>query len=905
MESKCRVVCVAVVLVAAVLVTMEGSAAADRSSADAQVVQVASDGGRVTDGLTSLYEFDEGSGSVVADTSGSGDGLQLSIEDPSKVTWVPGGLRLDAATRIMSTEPAARVVVPSQLSGAVTVEAWVTSRGAQGGPARIVSLSANADTRDVELNQEGSSFQGRVRAGAGGTSSVSGPGVGTTLQHVVFVREPAGPTRLYVNGDLVSSGGSTGSLSTWDPSMFLVLGNVAGSTPRPWLGELHLVATYRRALTFDEVRQNFEVGPKGPTVPGAPTGVSAEVGIRSVTFTFAPPADDGGAPITSYTASCAERVLPRRATTGSGSPLTVTGLEAGEDYVCAVTARNHIGTGAGSGDFEVRPLAPPGSRVTEGLTSLYEFRDGSGSAVRDTSGLGGPLNLTIDDPSKVTWVPGALRLHAATRVSSPSNAQKLIAPSRQSGGVTVEAWVKPSNANQGGPARIVSVSANSDTRNVELNQEGSSFQGRLRAGTGGTSSVSASGVAPALQHVVFVREPAGSTRLYVNGVSAATGTSPGSLSTWDPSMRLVLGNVAGSTPRPWLGELHLVATYDRALTSAEVTQNFAVGADAPTVPGTPTTVSGEAGVRSAVVRFTPPVDSGGAPITSYTASCAPRSHPHVFTATGSGSPITVSGLELGDTYFCSVVATNQVGGGYPSEAVQVVPLGGRVTSGLTSLYEFREGSGSVVTDSSAAGTPLDLTIQDPSKVSWVPGGLRLDAATRLTSAVPAAKVIEASRVSGAVSVEAWVKSSSVTQVGPARIVAVATDPFLRNVELAQDGSSYLGRVRSGTGATSSVTTSSVTTSSVTTSSVTTSSLQHVVYVREPGGTTRLFVDGTLVASGTSVGALSSWDSSMRLALGDVPGSPGRPWLGELHLVATYGRALSSAEVAQNHAAGAD
>jgi hypothetical protein len=40
---------------------------------------------------------------------------------------------------------------------------------------------------------------------------------------------------------------------------------------------------------------------------------------------------------------------------------------------------------------------------------------------------------------------------------------------------------------------------------------------------------------------------------------------------------LVLANEPGGA-RLWLGELHLVAIYDRALTAAEVNSNFMAGA---------------------------------------------------------------------------------------------------------------------------------------------------------------------------------------------------------------------------------------------------------------------------------------------------------------------------------------
>ena len=42
-----------------------------------------------------------------------------------------------------------------------------------------------------------------------------------------------------------------------------------------------------------------------------------------------------------------------------------------------------------------------------------------------------------------------------------------------------------------------------------------------------------------------------------------------------------------STTQPWLGSIRLVAIYDRALTPAEVTQNFTAGPDLPLVSAGP------------------------------------------------------------------------------------------------------------------------------------------------------------------------------------------------------------------------------------------------------------------------------------------------------------------------------
>jgi fibronectin-binding autotransporter adhesin len=78
-----------------------------------------------------------------------------------------------------------------------------------------------------------------------------------------------------------------------------------------------------------------------------------------------------------------------------------------------------------------------------------------------------------------------------------------------------------------------------------------------------------------------------------------------------------------------------------------------------TLPGAPTLARVIPGSHSMSLHFTAPVSDGGAVIDQYLARCIGGSV--VFTATGSASPITVSGLTAGDRYTCSVAVHNAVG----------------------------------------------------------------------------------------------------------------------------------------------------------------------------------------------------------------------------------------------------
>jgi len=79
-----------------------------------------------------------------------------------------------------------------------------------------------------------------------------------------------------------------------------------------------------------------------------------------------------------------------------------------------------------------------------------------------------------------------------------------------------------------------------------------------------------------LTHLVYTRAADGRAVLYVDGRPEATGQVAGTMDNWDAGFHLALANEL-TQDRPWLGEYHLVAVYDRTLTAEEVQQHFKGG----------------------------------------------------------------------------------------------------------------------------------------------------------------------------------------------------------------------------------------------------------------------------------------------------------------------------------------
>lgn len=220
-------------------------------------------------------------------------------------------------------------------------------------------------------------------------------------------------------------------------------------------------------------------------------------------------------------------------------------------------------------------------RVTDGLQVLYDFSRVEGNRVVDVSDSGEPISLTITEPKNVKAGDGTLQILKSTIIQSDRPPARLLNAVRASAEISVEAWFQPANTKQDGPARLVTISRDSSNRNFTLGQEGDHFQVRLRTrktsnnGIPAVSSPRGSAVTK-LTHVIYAHAKNGPTRVYINGEKVAEQQIGGNTTNWDKGYRLALGNEL-SKDRPWLGTLHLVAVYSRALSSKDVTQNFNAG----------------------------------------------------------------------------------------------------------------------------------------------------------------------------------------------------------------------------------------------------------------------------------------------------------------------------------------
>jgi hypothetical protein len=228
-------------------------------------------------------------------------------------------------------------------------------------------------------------------------------------------------------------------------------------------------------------------------------------------------------------------------------------------------------------------VASGGSRYDNALAALYEFKTGTGTVAYDTSGVEPALNLTMT--GDVTWVGGwGVDIGGGKLQGSTSSSRKLHSLITSTGEYSVEAWVAPANVVQEN-AFIVSYSGGTTVRNFTLGQtmyDYDFFNRSSATGVNGApelSTPSADEVLQAtLQHVVATYDPVTGRRIYVNGelVSRADPQAGGGLADWNDTFAFVLGNEV-SSDRQWQGVIRLVAVHNRALSPAQVRQNFDAG----------------------------------------------------------------------------------------------------------------------------------------------------------------------------------------------------------------------------------------------------------------------------------------------------------------------------------------
>jgi hypothetical protein len=229
-------------------------------------------------------------------------------------------------------------------------------------------------------------------------------------------------------------------------------------------------------------------------------------------------------------------------------------------------------------------IASGASRFDADTIAKYEFQTGSGYTAYDTSGIDPAADLTIT--GNVLWAGGwGINVGAGGKAqASTSGSSKLFNLIQATGEFSVEAWVAPALVATD-KSYMVSYSGGDMTRNFTLGQTNQDYDFMLRSSNSDLNGMAqlktpdtAMLLQASLQHVVLTYDPINGRQIYVNGVNANVPdpAKGGTISNWDNTFALVLGNEV-SGDRSWQGLIKFVAIHNRAMSAAQIMQNYNAG----------------------------------------------------------------------------------------------------------------------------------------------------------------------------------------------------------------------------------------------------------------------------------------------------------------------------------------
>ena len=328
------------------------------------------------------YAFDEGSGSVVADSSGSGNNGTVA-----NTVWSAGGkyggaLSFNGSSSLVTIPNAASL----QLTTGMTLEAWVD-------PSVV-----NASWRDViykgddNYYLEGTSNNGS-RPGAGGTfaSSVVFGTSALSANSWAFLAVSYDKTtvRLYVNGTQVATLAATANIATSANPLQIGGDSLYGQY---FAGLIDNVRVYNTALTAAQIQTDMNTPIStvpDTTPPGKPGTLTATaVSATEVDLGWGAASDNVGVSgyhIERCQGSSCVNFAEIGTTSGTGTTYKDLTTTAGTSYRYQVRA----GDAAGN----LGPYSDPATATTPAATgpspvAAYAFDEGSGSVVADSSGSG-------------------------------------------------------------------------------------------------------------------------------------------------------------------------------------------------------------------------------------------------------------------------------------------------------------------------------------------------------------------------------------------------------------------------------------------------------------------------------------------------------------------------------------
>jgi chitodextrinase len=291
---------------------------------------------RAVSGLVAAYNFDEGTGTTVADASGNGNTGTVS-----NTTWSTTG-KYGKALTFNGTN--SWVTVPNStslhLTTGMTLEAWVNPTSSQSGVWQSVIMKEHTGDLDYALYKANST--GKPEGVVYTTAEHELPGTSNlALNTWAHLSETYDGTtmRLYVNGVQVASKAQTGSINVSTGALRIGGDSIWGEY---FKGMIDDVRIYNRALSATEIQtdMNTPVGSVADTTPPTAPSSLHQTGSTMTSATLGWTASTDNVGVTGYDVYLNSLPVSTTVTTTS---YNFTGLACGQTYPVAVDAYDAAG----------------------------------------------------------------------------------------------------------------------------------------------------------------------------------------------------------------------------------------------------------------------------------------------------------------------------------------------------------------------------------------------------------------------------------------------------------------------------------------------------------------------------------------------------------------------------------
>jgi large repetitive protein len=386
-------------------------------------------------------------------------------------------------------------------------------------------------------------------------------------------------------------------------------------------------------------------------------------------------------------------------------------------FSCSPAGFDNVRSNGAPGENTIHGTVDTGSSFNLIYTNNGDGATSASFLANDDGGQTITFNITVDPPAPTITAPDAPTITSlsspAGAVGSPASVTVSFNAPSNNGGQPITGYTVTSS-----PDNITATGTGSPITVTGL-ARGTAYTFTMTASNGTYTSAPSSPAGPLTSKAydtVTLSNPGRHTfgTALTMSASAASGR-PVTFASTTPAVCMIHAS-NGQVTVSQAGDCSITASVPENGTylAASQTQTFPVDAVAPDAPvmGVATTSPSSANQTTgmASVSFSPPVSNGGSPIVSYTVSSIPVG----VSVVGSGSPLVITGLDLGTTYQFQVTASNNAATSVASASSNAITPTRQQAITFHNPGSVYFGTTTPLNVSSTSGLPVTVTSSTPT-----------------------------------------------------------------------------------------------------------------------------------------------------------------------------------------------